>query len=78
MCKVEDMALIADAVLHSHRASLPAILNLFMLWFTFFLLFGIVFVEVFSLTRWENHETRNQNYSTFPKTLVMLVLASTG
>ena len=42
-------------------------MNLFLLWFTLFIFFAIVFVEVFALTRWDTAETHNQNYSSFGK-----------
>jgi hypothetical protein len=60
------------------RASLPAILKLVLLWIVLFLFFGIVFVEVFSLTRWGKAETRYQNYTSLGRTLVMLAFMSTG
>lgn len=59
-------------------ASLPAIMNLFLLWFTLFIFFGIVFMEVFGLTRWDTAETHNQNYSSFGNALLMLAFMSTG
>lgn len=43
-----------------------------------FLFFAILFVEVFSMTKWNTSETRNQNYSTLPKALVMLAFMTTG
>ena len=36
------------------------------------LFFAILYVEVFSLTKWSTGEGRNQNYSSMPKALVML------
>ncbi|CAE6438713.1 unnamed protein product [Rhizoctonia solani] len=59
-------------------ASLPAIMNLFLLWFTLFIFYGIVFMEVFGLTRWGGAETHNQNYSSFGNALLMLAFMSTG
>ncbi|KAM0754891.1 hypothetical protein T439DRAFT_283840 [Meredithblackwellia eburnea MCA 4105] len=59
-------------------ASLPAIANIFALWLVLFLVWAIFYVEVFGLTRWVNNETHNQNYSSFWRAMVMLVLASTG
>ncbi|KAG8763613.1 calcium channel protein [Ceratobasidium sp. 423] len=59
-------------------ASLPAIMNLFLLWFTLFIFYGIVFMEVFGLTRWDTAETHNQNYSSFGNALLMLAFMSTG
>ena len=48
------------------------------LWLVLFLFFSILLVEVFSLTKWNSGETRNQNYSTMPKALVMLAFMTTG
>ncbi|CAE6352806.1 unnamed protein product [Rhizoctonia solani] len=59
-------------------ASLPAIMNLFLLWFTLFIFYGIIFMEVFGLTRWDSAETHNQNYSSFGNALLMLAFMSTG
>ncbi|KAF8509855.1 Ion transport protein-domain-containing protein [Hysterangium stoloniferum] len=59
-------------------SSLPVILSLLVLWFTLFLFFGILYVEVFGLTRWESAETHNQNYTSLGRALVMLAFMSTG
>ncbi|KAG9004060.1 calcium channel protein [Tulasnella sp. JGI-2019a] len=59
-------------------SSLPAILKLLLLWFTLFIFFAIVFVEVFGLTRWESAETRNQNYREFSNALIMLAFMCFG
>ncbi|OCH86932.1 hypothetical protein OBBRIDRAFT_890152 [Obba rivulosa] len=59
-------------------ASLPVILSLLSLWLILFVFFGILFVEVFSMTKWNTAETRNENYSTMPKALVMLAFMTTG
>ncbi|KAF8337378.1 Ion transport protein-domain-containing protein [Cantharellus anzutake] len=59
-------------------ASLRAIAQLFLLWMVLFVFFGIVYVEVFALTRWNSAETHNQNYTTLPKALVMLAFMTTG
>ncbi|KAJ3558247.1 hypothetical protein NM688_g1042 [Phlebia brevispora] len=59
-------------------ASLPVILSLLALWLVLFLFFGILYVEVFSMTKWNSAETRNGNYSTMPKALVMLAFMTTG
>lgn len=40
--------------------------------------FGILFVEVFSLTKWNTAETRTQNYLTMGSALVMLAFMTTG
>ncbi|KAI0050088.1 hypothetical protein FA95DRAFT_1487881 [Auriscalpium vulgare] len=59
-------------------ASLPVILSLLSLWIILFFFFAILFVEVFSLTKWGSGETRNQNYSTMGNALVMLAFMSSG
>lgn len=59
-------------------ASLPVILSLLSLWLILFVFFAILFVEVFSMTKWNTAETRNENYSTMPKALVMLAFMTTG
>ncbi|KAI0086810.1 Ion transport protein-domain-containing protein [Irpex rosettiformis] len=59
-------------------ASLPAILSLLSLWLVMFLFFSILYVEVFSMTKWYSAENRNQNYSSMPKALVMLAFMTTG
>ncbi|KAJ7243891.1 Ion transport protein-domain-containing protein [Mycena haematopus] len=59
-------------------ASLPIIFSLLGLWFILFLFFGILFLEVFALTKWNSAETRSQNFSTMGTTLVMLTFFTTG
>lgn len=59
-------------------ASLPSILSLLSLWLVMFLFFSILYVEVFSMTKWYSAENRNQNYSSMPKALVMLAFMTTG
>ncbi|KAK0201179.1 Ion transport protein-domain-containing protein [Desarmillaria ectypa] len=59
-------------------ASLMAIVNLLTLWVVFFGFFAILYVEVFSLTKWGSAENRNQNYSSVANALVMLAFMSTG
>lgn len=57
---------------------MPAIFSLLSLWLVLFMFFGILFVEVFSLTKWNTAETREQNYSTMGSALVMLAFMTTG
>ncbi|KAL6310254.1 Ion transport protein-domain-containing protein [Sparassis latifolia] len=59
-------------------ASLPVIASLLGLWLILFLFFAILFVEIFSLTKWNSAETRNQNYTSMSKALVMLAFMTTG
>ena len=57
---------------------MPVIFSLLSLWLVLFMFFGILFVEVFSLTNWNTVEARNQNYSTMGTALVMLAFMTTG
>lgn len=59
-------------------ASLPAILSLFLLWLTMFLVWAIMLVEVFGLTKWGANETYAKNFSTMIGSLVFLSMISTG
>ncbi|KAA1473328.1 hypothetical protein DENSPDRAFT_779605 [Dentipellis sp. KUC8613] len=59
-------------------ASLPVILSLLSLWLALFVFFAIMFVEVFSMTKWFSGEGRNQNYSSMGNALVMLAFMSSG
>ena len=60
------------------RASLPVILSLLGLWLILFLFFAILYVEVFSMTKWNTAEARNINYSTMANALLMLAFMTTG
>uniref|UniRef100_D8Q6Y7 Calcium-channel protein CCH1 n=1 Tax=Schizophyllum commune (strain H4-8 / FGSC 9210) TaxID=578458 RepID=D8Q6Y7_SCHCM len=59
-------------------SSLPVILSLLGLWFILFIFFAILFVEVFSMTKWGSGESRDQNYMSVGSALVMLAFMSTG
>ncbi|KAG6853799.1 hypothetical protein C0991_001249 [Blastosporella zonata] len=59
-------------------ASLPVILSLLGLWLILFIFFAILYVEVFSLTKWNSAETRNMNYNSISSSLVMLAFMSVG
>lgn len=59
-------------------ASLSVILSLLALWLVLFLFFAILFLEVFSLTKWYSGENWNMNYATMGSALVMLAFMSTG
>ncbi len=61
-----------------NRSSLPVILSLLGLWLILFVFFGILFVEVFSLTKWGDNENRNKNYSSLGSALIMLAFMSAG
>ncbi len=54
------------------------IFSLLSLWLVLFMFFGILFLEVFSLTKWNTAETRDQNYSTLGTSLVMLAFMTSG
>lgn len=62
------------------QAGLPAILNLLGLWLCFFLFFGLMFVEVFGLTKWGyiGPESYSRNFSSLPLALVFLSMMSVG
>ncbi|KAN0062969.1 calcium channel protein [Thecaphora frezii] len=60
------------------RASLPAILSLFLLWLTMFLVWAIMLVEVFGLTKWGENETYVRNFSSLFSSLIFLSMMSTG
>ncbi|EGG06060.1 uncharacterized protein MELLADRAFT_48591 [Melampsora larici-populina 98AG31] len=60
-------------------SSLPSITNLLGLWAVLFVVWGILFVENFSLTRMgPSSLTRNSNYQSLANALVMLATQSTG
>ncbi|SOV09675.1 related to CCH1 - Calcium channel (alpha subunit) [Ustilago sp. UG-2017a] len=59
-------------------ASLPAILSLFLLWLTMFLVWAIMLLEVFGLTKWGPNETYQKNFSTMIGSMVFLSMMSTG
>ncbi|PLW08520.1 hypothetical protein PCANC_24286 [Puccinia coronata f. sp. avenae] len=60
-------------------SSLPSIANLMGLWVIFFLVWAILFVENFSLTRaGQTSLTRYSNYQSLANALVMLAIQSTG
>ncbi|SNX86724.1 related to CCH1 - Calcium channel (alpha subunit) [Melanopsichium pennsylvanicum] len=59
-------------------ASLPAILSLFLLWLTMFLVWAIMLIEVFGLTKWGPNETYSKNFSTMIGSMVFLSMISTG
>ena len=48
------------------------------LWLILFMFFAIMFVEVFSLTKWGSGENRDQNYTSIANALVMLASTSCG
>ena len=61
-----------------YRGSLPVIVSLLSLWVILFIFFAILFVEVFSMTKWNTREGRNQNFSGMANALVMLAFMSNG
>lgn len=65
-------------LIYGFSGSLPAIAQLTVLWVCLFLFFGMLFVEVFGLTRWGSAESRNENYSSLGRAMVMLAFMSTG
>ncbi len=59
-------------------ASLPSIGALFSIWIVLFIVWDLMFLEIFGLTRWGANETTNINFSTFWKSFVFLSFMSTG
>ncbi|KZT03083.1 uncharacterized protein LAESUDRAFT_660488 [Laetiporus sulphureus 93-53] len=59
-------------------ASLSTIISLLALWLILFMFFAIMYLEVFSMTKWNSAETPNENYTTMGKALVMLAFMTTG
>ncbi|KAG6837569.1 hypothetical protein H0H93_006983 [Arthromyces matolae] len=59
-------------------ASLPVIFSLLGLWLILFIFFAILYVEVFSLTKWGSGENHGQNYISISSSLVMLAFMSVG
>ncbi|KAG8797574.1 calcium channel protein, partial [Serendipita sp. 399] len=59
-------------------SSLGVIAKLFGLWFALFFFFGILWLEVFALTKWGSGETFDKNYQSLSRTLVMMAFMSTG
>lgn len=59
-------------------SSVPAIVSLFLLWLTMFLVWAIMLVEVFGLTKWGANETHAKNFTTLWGTLIVLSMMSTG
>lgn len=49
-----------------------------MLWAAFFLVWALLFLELFNLTRWNWNETHNQNFATFTNAVLMLCVFSVG
>lgn len=59
-------------------ASLPAILNIFALWLVMYLVWSLLMIEAFGLTRWGSMANSNSNFYTFFNSMVLLALTSTG
>ncbi|RIA89873.1 Ion transport protein [Glomus cerebriforme] len=58
--------------------SLPSILNLFAVWSIIFVIYTIIFMEIFGLTKYGNNESRHVNFRQFPTAVVTLIRMSTG
>ena len=67
-----------DLLFKTAVGSVPAIIALFLLWLTMFLVWGIMLVEVFGLTRWGPNESHAKNLSSLWQTLIFLSMTSTG
>lgn len=77
LCKYYHQAFRQDLIVFD-SSSLGVIAKLFGLWFSLFLFFGILWLEVFALTKWGSGENVNQNYQSLSRTLVMMAFMSTG
>ncbi|CAB4398324.1 unnamed protein product [Rhizophagus irregularis] len=58
--------------------SLPSILNLFAVWSIIFVVYTIMFMEIFGLTKFGTNEGRHVNFRQFPTAITTLVRMSTG
>ena len=67
-----------DLLFKTAVGSVPAIIALFLLWLTMFLVWGIMLVEVFGLTKWGINESHAKNLSSLWQTLIFLSMTSTG
>ncbi|KOS15414.1 cch1-calcium channel (alpha subunit) [Malassezia pachydermatis] len=67
-----------DLLFKTAVSSIPAIVALFLLWLTMFLVWGIMLVEVFGLTKWGPNETHAKNLGSLWRTLIFLSMTSTG
>lgn len=67
-----------DLLFKTAVGSLPAIVALFVLWLIMFLVWGVMLVEVFGLTKWGANETYAKSMRTLWQTLVFLFMTSTG
>ncbi|KAG6372714.1 Ion transport protein-domain-containing protein [Boletus reticuloceps] len=76
--KLVQRVAILNQLFKTGTASISVILNLLALWFTLFLFFAIMYMEVFGLTKWYSGENIDQNFQTMGSALLMLVSMSTG
>ncbi|KAF8452208.1 Ion transport protein-domain-containing protein [Boletus edulis BED1] len=76
--KLVQRVAILNQLFKTGTASISVILNLLALWFTLFLFFTIMYMEVFGLTKWYSGENTDQNFQTMGSALLMLVSMSTG
>ena len=59
-------------------SSLPSILSLFSLWVILFLVYSILMLEIFGLTRWNANETYARSFPTFWQAFIFLSMMTTG
>jgi hypothetical protein len=69
---------LADDVSDGSSASLDHILKLLGAWLVVFVVYGIIFMEVFGLTSYGPNGTPLVNFRDFGSTLLMLIRTSTG
>ena len=74
MCCLSAFGDRADAAVRR----VQAILSLFAVWVVLFIVWSIMMLEVFGLTRWNTQETYARSFSTFWTSFIFLSMTSTG
>ncbi|KAF0398415.1 high-affinity cell membrane calcium channel [Gigaspora margarita] len=59
-------------------ASVPPIFNLFAVWFIIFVIYAIMYMEIFGLTKYGQNGTQHVNFRNFDTTMLTLIRMSTG
>ncbi|CAG8581619.1 28361_t:CDS:10 [Gigaspora margarita] len=59
-------------------ASVPPIFNLFAVWFIIFVIYAIMYMEIFGLTKYGPNGTQHVNFRNFDTTMLTLIRMSTG
>ncbi|CAI2169741.1 19144_t:CDS:10 [Funneliformis geosporum] len=58
--------------------SLPSIFNLFAVWSIIFVVYAIMFMEIFGLTKYGKNGSEHVNFRQFPTAMITLIRMSTG